>query len=648
MACAECGGNHATGMCSTYAKVGDDTIAPTPKKAAHGDAERIPLGEGDRLGNFWLTKKLGTGTSSEVFLGENELTQARIAIKVLRPELHSDAEMVRRFESEARTTNMVRHEHVVEINDIGIHSGWQHYIQLEHLDGPTLGQLLQQRMDIVDALRISLQLCAALGAAHQKGVVHRDLKPANVFVLKRDGQHHAKLVDFGMARREKLDDGESRTRFGTIVGTAHFMSPEQVLGGDIDGRSDTYSLGVLLFQMVTGKLPFDGDHPIAVMMAHQKQEPPSPRDLEPRVSVELEDVILRCLAKKPNDRWPKMEDLGRALAGAMRGEKPQLALGASPVSPSRVGPVIVAPFAASPQMTIPPNEPPARRQPRIPTSFGVTVSVGKETLGNALVADISMGGAFIRTNLTLPLFSRCKVAGTTPKGALDVTGEVVRLSQDPSRPGFGMRFDTLAPAQRTLLEALHRERTGEAPGSGDPKAEAQLKQFEARPANDFYAQLGVPRDAPTRVVRDVCERLASETAANRFPTLSPGQASRLDALRLRITEAEEVLIDPRRRALYDAVNGNVLGVLRCITEGLSLDSLGQLRKDFLKVQPDAEKKAKPAVDRANAALARGEFSASLQAIADAISIDPLNLALHRKAVEVRQQRAKPETLPPPV
>ena len=342
MACPDCGGEHAPGLCATYNK-SDVSAIELPSSAP---VHRVPLGEGDRLKSFWLTKKVGSGTSSEVFLAENELTQARQAVKVLREDMHEDAEMVRRFESEARTTNLVRHEHVVEIHDIGIHGDWQHYIFLELLEGPTLGDLMQKRVDPGTAGRIALQLCSALSAAHGKGVVHRDLKPANVFVLQKNGGPHAKLVDFGMARREKLNDGEQRTRYGTIVGTALYMSPEQGRGGEIDGRSDIYSLGCMLFQLATGQLPYNAAHPIEVILAHTNAPIPSPRNIDPSVSASLEAIITRCLAKKPEDRWQSMDDLGRAIAASLQGDA--IAMPSARSS----GPMIQAQFSQRPQVAL--------------------------------------------------------------------------------------------------------------------------------------------------------------------------------------------------------------------------------------------------------------------------------------------------------
>ena len=640
--CAECGGDHPTALCTTRVPASTRPPLHTPG--------RVALGLGGRIGNYALTRLLGGGSTSEVFLGENEVSQAVAAVKVLRPVLHGDRQMVRRFESEARTTNLVRHEHVVEIYDIGLHDSWQHFIVLEHLDGQTLARMLDRPMDQAAAIRIVLQLCSALGTAHSKGVVHRDLKPANVFVLQREGQSHVKLVDFGMARREQLREGEDRTRIGTIVGTAAFMSPEQTLGLECDGRSDIYSLGVLMFRMATGRLPFESDSAVEAMVAHAQEPPPAPRGLNPDITPAYEEVILKCLAKSPSDRWQSTAAVGRAIAAAVRAGpavKPSfggsLALVPAPQPSPRVD------IGRDPSMLPTPAEgkPAVRRQPRVRTTFGVQVFAGLGALvGDAVVSDISMGGAFVRSSIALPLFSRIRLVGSSSAGRLDVTGELVRLViSDPASRGFGVRFDSPNPEQVKILEALTRSRTVEDGTENDPYAEAELQIFESRLDGDSYEMIGVPNDASTRRIRDVCERLSEEMALRNFPRLSQSQAQRLVEVTRRLTEAEEVLIDPSRRALNDAVNGNVLGVLRCITEGLPLEQLDALRVEFIKSRPDAEALARPALASAAHAERAGDVSAALSAIADALCHDPLNLGLHRKAAELRGLRRTTPTLP---
>ncbi|MBK7858430.1 MAG: protein kinase [Archangiaceae bacterium] len=605
------------------------------------------VGSGDFIGTFRLGRRLGRGSSSDVFVAENEVTQAIAAVKVLRPEMHDDVEMVRRFESEARTTNLVRHEHIVEILDIGIHAGWQHYILLEYLEGVTLAKLLEQPVEPKLATRLVLQLCAGLGAAHAKGVVHRDLKPANIFVVQRNGQPHAKLVDFGMAHRQKLSEGEHRTQLGAVLGTALYMSPEQTLGMTVDARADIYSLGVVMYELATGKLPFEGIGPIEVMRAHLNQAPQPPRSLNPSISTAYEEVILRCLAKEPVDRWPSMAELGRAVVASLDGH-----------TQPRGTPAVPRP-AATPRITPPhPTRSPSlptqaagsktmagvagvRRQARIPTSFGVQVfDEAGNPLGDALVTDVSLGGAFVRSTLMLPLFSRVTLKGMSSAGPVEVIAEIVRLELgDDGQRGFGVRFEALAPEQVKVLEALHQNAlTPPKARAYDVQGEAVLETFEPRAAKDHYTLLGLPRDSTTRRIRDVCERLAEEMSPRRFNDLSNEQLERFAALRMRLTEAEEVLIDPAQRALYDAINGNVLGVLRCITEGLDVSKLSGLRARFLKAQPDAELRTRGALDAAARAERLGDLDGAMSALADALCIDPLNLDLHLKAGKLRRAR----------
>jgi serine/threonine-protein kinase len=261
-------------------------------------------------------------------------------------------------------------------------------------------------------------------------------------------------------------------------------------------------------------------------------------------------------------------------------------------------------------------------------------------LGDALVTDVSLGGAYVRSTLALPPFTRVRLNGATSAGALDILAEIVRIDvSDAKQRGFGVRFVGATPAQLQVLESLQKK--GDEKQPGDPQGEAVLQQFEPRVSQGHYALLGLPRDASTRRIRDVCERLHEELAPTRFPKLTPEQRRRCDGLRTRLTEVEEELIDPERRALYDAVNGNVLGVLRCITEGLDLGRLEALRVKFLKARPDAEAGIKASLESAGKAEREGRLDVAMQALADALCIDPLNVSLHRRAAALRTASKSP-------
>jgi serine/threonine-protein kinase len=188
------------------------------------------------------------------------------------------------------------------------------YISMEYLEGVTLKDLLKSKgaLPIGVGLRIAKQMCQGLDAAHRQGVVHRDIKPQNMLILPETGE--LKIMDFGIARSATVKPGQSGlTTAGTVMGTPDYIPPEQAQGGAADFRSDIYSLGVVLFETFTGRLPFDGDSVMKIVMAHIQTPPPPPRRLNPRVPPELEAVILRCMAKDPAQRYAKVADLLRDL-----------------------------------------------------------------------------------------------------------------------------------------------------------------------------------------------------------------------------------------------------------------------------------------------------------------------------------------------
>jgi serine/threonine-protein kinase len=198
---------------------------------------------------------------------------------------------------------------VLRTHDFGEADGTP-YISMEFLEGVTLKDLLRNKgaLPIGVGLRIAKQMCQGLDAAHRQGVVHRDIKPQNMLILPETGE--LKIMDFGIARAAKLKQGESGlTTAGTVMGTPDYMPPEQAQGAPADFRSDIYSLGVVLFEVFTGRLPFDGDTAMKVVMAHIQQPAPAPRSLNPRLPVELEAIIQGCLAKSPDARPERVADV---------------------------------------------------------------------------------------------------------------------------------------------------------------------------------------------------------------------------------------------------------------------------------------------------------------------------------------------------
>jgi putative nucleotidyltransferase with HDIG domain len=274
---------------------------------------------GAHIGNYRIVTELGAGAMGEVYFAEHSVMGRRAAVKVIREELSGNAEMVERFVNEARLVNRIGHPNIVEITDFG-QIGSRYYIMMELLEGETLEERLERtsRLSSASVQRIAAQITAALGAAHELGVVHRDLKPENIFLVNRAGEtDYVKVLDFGIA---KLMGGVSRgtagTMPGTLLGTPHYMSPEQCHGAEqLDHRTDVYSMGVILYRMLTGELPFDGDTLLNVLYA-QANDPPRPlRSIVPELSEHLESVVLKALAKAPDERFQEMSALRAALNG---------------------------------------------------------------------------------------------------------------------------------------------------------------------------------------------------------------------------------------------------------------------------------------------------------------------------------------------
>ena len=276
---------------------------------------------GETIGNYEVLDTLGAGGMGTVYLATHKLIGRKAAIKVLLPELSAQRDMVSRFFNEARSTAHIRHVGIIDVFDFGFHDSGCAYIAMEYLEGQSLAALLRsaprQSPDFVAA--IGRQVASAVGAAHAREIVHRDLKPDNIFLIADDEVAfgvRAKVLDFGIAKLAAERGAATRTRTGSIMGTPAYMSPEQCRGsGSVDARTDVYSLGCVLYEMATGRMPFVHEGMGELLMAHMIEAPTPPRELSPELPVELEAVILRALAKEPAQRQQSMDELARALGG---------------------------------------------------------------------------------------------------------------------------------------------------------------------------------------------------------------------------------------------------------------------------------------------------------------------------------------------
>lgn len=259
-----------------------------------------------QLGQYRLKQMLGSGGMGEVYLAEHEMMKRPCAIKVIRPEKAGNPKVLARFEREVRATAKLSHWNSIDIFDYGRTGDGTFYYVMEFLPGHNLGELVEGhgRLPAARIVYLMKQVCEALAEAHDQGLIHRDIKPANIYCAYRGGQFDvAKLLDFGLAKPTDDVEDVGLTQDGAITGSPLYMSPEQATGSaQVDVRSDIYSLGALMYYMATGEPPFNYRQPIKVMVAHASETPRSPREINPDIPIELEEVILRCLEKQPEDR----------------------------------------------------------------------------------------------------------------------------------------------------------------------------------------------------------------------------------------------------------------------------------------------------------------------------------------------------------
>jgi serine/threonine-protein kinase len=264
-------------------------------------------------GKYKINKLIGRGGMANVYLGTDMGSGIKVAIKILKPEFSTDEEFIRRFDTEAKAVSSLNHANIVKVFGVG-HEGNFRYIVQEYIDGITVKELINQNghLDWKVAVPIVIQVGMALEYAHKNGVVHRDIKPQNILISR---ERIAKITDFGIAR---ASTGSTITMTsGGAMGSVHYFSPEQARGGNVGPSSDIYSIGIMLFEMVTGRVPFDGDSNVAIAVKHLQEKPPLASSFVPDIPAGLDSIILKCMQKTPDKRYSSMRQMVTELDALM-------------------------------------------------------------------------------------------------------------------------------------------------------------------------------------------------------------------------------------------------------------------------------------------------------------------------------------------
>jgi eukaryotic-like serine/threonine-protein kinase len=435
---------------------------------------------------------IGEGGMGRVYLARHRLIDKQVAIKILHVELARDKEAVGRFVREAKAASSIGNPHIVDVSDFGETPDGSTYFVMEYLDGVTLADLLDAEGVLPPKLTIHLgrQMCDGLAAAHAQGIIHRDLKPDNIVVVKKGEEDFAKILDFGIAKVSGPSGGTKLTIAGAVFGTPHYMSPEQAAGTNVDHRADVYSLGILLYEMASGELPFNADNFMGILTQHMYR-PPSPirsRPLGAACPPALEAVILKCLAKRPAARYATMEELGDDLARLVRGEAP-LAVTDPTTESARF--LVPAEFLSTNEVAVVPaiqRPAPPKVWSRVATGVAVGLVVGGGALllsaRKATTTSMVPASAAPQDHASEPLTGAPRTVllhSPTPGAVARLDGEAIALPTNLEIPAEGSSVTIEAPGHLAATIELAGDE-GKVEVLLTPMAPTSASPRDARPA----------------------------------------------------------------------------------------------------------------------------------------------------------------------
>ena len=480
------------------------------------------------LGDYQVLEFIGEGGMGVVYRGIQPVVKKRVAIKVLKPAAAADATAVEKLLAEAVAVNAIGHRGIIDIFTHGQLPDGRPYIVMEFLEGQPLDHWLTDSglLSIQAANEMLAQICAPLAAAHRSAVIHRDLKPSNVFLCQQpDGERFVKLLDFGLAKRGLGVDGKtSQTSQTEVAGTPDYMAPEQARALDVSPRTDIYALGVIAFEMFTGRLPFHGQTPMDVMIAHVRQPPPRPSEFRPDLPQPLESLVLSMLEKAPEKRPQSVEEVRERLEAFASQQGSPLRRASRPDQPA------VRPTPAAGVAPVPPADPagqPSKRE-----------SADPPTLDGMPAARTGSGW---------------KWAGGLAAVAVVLLGVALMIPQQPqaTEPPAGPGPATPIQLPESMKEALPPVIPVAPAAPVEPGAEEDEELDDLAPLPTMSAKARpVPREPPT--AQALTARLGRlEVRAAKHPNLDPSALGFLSRFRIEATAADTAA---RRAKLARAID----------------------------------------------------------------------------------------------